>query len=821
MAPDINATVEVEPETRTSLSVNSSGAGTIYWNPADTIDVFFGTKKASYISQNSSNALSAIFKTTATLSDNDYMSTNIWGLYPSNSSSTCDGSSVTTTFPSTQYGVPNTFDDNLFPAIAHSTSTSLQFYNVCGGIKFSLSRNDIKSITFRGNNNAYLAGDIRVTFSDGLPQATVVKGVREIKLIPKQGQTFASGKDYYIITLPTTLSSGFEMTFLTTDGTIGTFHYTGSVTIKRSVFSKKAWIDSYVDDWAAPTSMYSSIYWSKNYGDIEDRFEFTCEGGTLVADPKTLYQKIFYQLAMDQATFEAVYPEFIASYDETDLGTVEYISSIPALRWSIPAEQLWSIAYDASLNGGDIPEIEHKVAFRARNGAVFVVILKAEVKPVQAYKVPSERYIANYWTSGEMVLGTNFSEGEKYEFALYNVYTPAAGETASSKCLFNNNINAAFYTDQTGVINLEAIPELNLPAVGEPGVEIASIKYFFCKEMEDINTIGDFKVKFEVSADSVSLMATILNAYAMGRPELKGVTETIATINNEAGGFAPNIVSLNKESIVAKALLNTMNVIGEDGAGKDRPSAGELYIYIGAIGKVCGDDNGEGGFEVNLYWPKAWYDYESWAEWQDHFAAKYRQPVYLSRSGGDYSFIDAVDFGQGGSFITVKDLVNPKDWRARPFDEQKDKYGNVISGQVDGFEYFSNYWQYYGPFDIQVDLTSIRCNLGDGGIIIGLPVAFEINAGVSKQELKNQIVDLSLPYREKDQTYSGLTIGEKIDLLSGKAGEFGFLTYKNNGPSVNRDFELYVPVRVTYGWGSIEQYITVKVFKNAYSFSQQ
>ena len=45
-APEIKATVETESKTRTSLSVDETGAGTIYWNPADQIDVFFGTKKA-------------------------------------------------------------------------------------------------------------------------------------------------------------------------------------------------------------------------------------------------------------------------------------------------------------------------------------------------------------------------------------------------------------------------------------------------------------------------------------------------------------------------------------------------------------------------------------------------------------------------------------------------------------------------------------------------------------------------------------------------------------------------------------------------------
>ena len=44
-----------------------------------------------------------------------------------------------------------------------------------------------------------------------------------------------------------------------------------------------------------------------------------------------------------------------------------------------------------------------------------------------------------------------------------------------------------------------------------------------------------------------------------------------------------------------------------------------------------------------------------------------------------------------------------------------------------------------------------------------------------------------------------------------KESKYGFLTYKNNGTKVS-EFEIYVKVKVTYGWGVIEtKPITVKV----------
>ncbi len=283
-APDIKAKVETESKTRTSLSVDESGAGTIYWNPADKIDVFFGTTKASYTSQNAADAMTALFKTTDSFSGSGFSSTNIWGLYPSSSTSSCDGSAITTTLPSTQYGVPNTFDNDLFMAVAHSTSTSLQFYNVCGGIKFNLAYDDIKKVTLRGNNNEDLAGTVSISFVGGLPKATIINGVKEITLTPKTGATFIKGADYYFTLLPGTLSEGFTMEFTTVDGSVAFLNYVESaITIKRSVFARKGNLDVYASfgDDRQPSNV---IYYTSTDGQIVTPTHADAFGANIVSN---------------------------------------------------------------------------------------------------------------------------------------------------------------------------------------------------------------------------------------------------------------------------------------------------------------------------------------------------------------------------------------------------------------------------------------------------------------------------------------------------------------------------------------------------------
>ena len=547
---------------------------------------------------------------------------------------------------------------------------------------------------------------------------------------------------------------------------------------------------AYIKTYVAPQDLESEV--------DAGQFTFDCDGDTLDVESVNIYE----QLNITKETFERVYPEFKLTLDEEEEDaeegddaaaeeeeeeegdTVVWDPETGILSWIGTAEWVWENAVDEEDAPGEA--LTREVYFvNPTNGAKITVTLSALPAVIQAYKIPIERYIPNYWTP-------------KFDFTLYNVATPAVGETDSTKCVFVNNINASFYTDATGVIDLEGI--------GMEGLEVSGIEYFFCKDMEEITQIGTgddaIDVEFRVNEAGDSLYATV-----------NDVEECIATINNEYTDkpLTPNVVVLNKESDIAKLLLNTCP--GLDDLGNPLP--GELYILLGANGLICGDENG-GGFEVNLLWKE-----DKNGEWLDHFAAKYRQPVLLSDGAADV-FIDAVDFGEGGSFITIKDLINPMDWRARFFDPQKDENFVVKPDQVDGIDYFSNYWEYYGDIKISVDTLNIKATLGFEGEEIDLPVTVDVKVVETADDLKGMINDLTVTYRDKDgKAREGgaeglMNIEEYIDSL--EDGGFGFLTYHNNLTNVTKDFELHVPVQLRYGWGIIEKIITVHVYKTPESF---
>ena len=512
----------------------------------------------------------------------------------------------------------------------------------------------------------------------------------------------------------------------------------------------------------------------KNDQDMGE-LEFSCEGDELVAD-----LNVYEAFGMTKETFLRVYPEFKTTLEEEDdeagdtaanepetVGTdeVTFDPETGEITWTADAAWIWN---NGSVDEDDAPgaPLEKEVYFvNPNNGAVFTVTLKAKRAVIKSYRIKIDKYIKNYWN-------------DDLTAAQYNVFTPDYGEKDSTKCVFHNNINAAFLTDDEGVIDLTG--------VGMEDIEVSNIKYFFCDDMavdaegkEIVTKIGDYDVIFSIEDGEgtrtdvngvefdVTGTNTILLAKLADDEEAEPVE--IAYICNDADekDVTPNVVVLVKDldpNHLAKKLLNT----------------DELYVLLGATGMICGED----GFEVNLLWQ---HNPGTDEDWLDHFQADYIQPVKVTNKAAD-NFVDAVDFGQEGSFITLKDLVAPKDWRGRVF------------GMNEGDQYY-NYWDYYGIFKITVDIDQITCDLTPDKKV---PVTILLETK-SKEELKASL-NVSEAMRDadgnimKDEEGEVITIGDYIDSIDD--GGYGFLTYRNNGTYV-KEFKLFVPVTIQYGWGII------------------
>ena len=187
----------------------------ILWKPNDQIKVFYGSASAQFTSMNTEPEECTIFSSNTSLvyGGTESSSAYIWAVYPYSSTATHDKTSISLTVPANGAGVENSFSNGRFPSIGRSKDTNIAFYNVCGGICFTVSDDNIRSIKLSGNNNEVLAGTVKVGFDENdKPTVTeVVNGQRAVYI--NQNNPLQAGTWYYISTLPVNFTKGFTMQF--------------------------------------------------------------------------------------------------------------------------------------------------------------------------------------------------------------------------------------------------------------------------------------------------------------------------------------------------------------------------------------------------------------------------------------------------------------------------------------------------------------------------------------------------------------------------------------------------------------------------------
>ncbi len=239
----LSASQERNPDTRTVLQDETN----VYWQTADEVKLFYAGTSAKFTSTNTEPAAIASFTGTLQVligfNGGFDPETPLWGLYPYREDATADNGSVTTTLPEKQLAQAGSFARDMYPTLGRSQSLSMGFWGICGGVRFSLTQEGIKSATLEGLDGETLAGRIRVGFEDGVPVVQEVsEGHDAVTLAPPPGETFTPGQWYYIVALPGTLEKGFRLTFRKGSRTaeVVSEH---AVTIKRAIFGSLAEVD--------------------------------------------------------------------------------------------------------------------------------------------------------------------------------------------------------------------------------------------------------------------------------------------------------------------------------------------------------------------------------------------------------------------------------------------------------------------------------------------------------------------------------------------------------------------------------------------------
>ena len=209
----------------------------VFWEPGDEIAVFMGEQSAKFTTDITAATGTATFK--GTFGDATWPEDlDLWAVYPFSEDAVFDGETITTTLPSEQVAREGSFGKDMNLAIAYSNSSTLQFYNVGGGIRFSFTEEGIKKVVFEGLSGEILSGKVKIGLDEnGLPKVQEVSdGSQSITLLPPAGQeTFQKETCYYIVAIPGALERGYKLR-LFVDDLYADKVSAKTVDLKRSIF---------------------------------------------------------------------------------------------------------------------------------------------------------------------------------------------------------------------------------------------------------------------------------------------------------------------------------------------------------------------------------------------------------------------------------------------------------------------------------------------------------------------------------------------------------------------------------------------------------
>lgn len=214
----------------------------VFWSANEDIRIFCGSSASGrFTSTNSAPAARAEFTGSFQGTGN---SSEYWAVYPYQETSVFDGSGVTVNIPAVQTAVEGTFADTEFPCIARTSGRNLEFKNVCGGARFTVSQSGITAITFSSNSGESLCGNAKVAFdeSGAVALVSVSGGSDSVTMNAPDEGGFVPGKSYYISLLPETLENGFSVTLDKADE-YGIYSTTKTVTVHSSMFGALENID--------------------------------------------------------------------------------------------------------------------------------------------------------------------------------------------------------------------------------------------------------------------------------------------------------------------------------------------------------------------------------------------------------------------------------------------------------------------------------------------------------------------------------------------------------------------------------------------------
>lgn len=197
-------TAGISAETKAELKADDDTK--VLWSAGEVVDVWVGETAYTFTGENASAAASTTFRGTAPAD------LGTWVLVsPQGAGTGKSGKVISASLPATQTAVADGFDPDAALIAGLGTGATVTCKHLYSGISFTLSGSGVRSVCLRGNAGEKIAGEFSFDISGGTP--VISGGTSEtIVLNAPGGETFQSGKWYYILCLPVTFSKGITIT---------------------------------------------------------------------------------------------------------------------------------------------------------------------------------------------------------------------------------------------------------------------------------------------------------------------------------------------------------------------------------------------------------------------------------------------------------------------------------------------------------------------------------------------------------------------------------------------------------------------------------
>ncbi len=257
----------------TKTMINPADSTKVLWSPDEYFRIFSGNMAGLFYSMNINPATSIEIRgglvpvsgTTGSASG------KFWAVYPYSSAISCNNDeSVVLNVNSSQVGAVGSFAKEMAPAVAFSTNTHFTFYNVCGGLRFTVEEPGIKAIKFTSTGaDEWLSGQVTVEMDPTTKRPVITNisnGIPYVIITAPDGGTFIPGEHYYVMFIPGTVS-GLSITFFK-GGASNPTTLQKTLTVKRSAIGMLDKIDHGVwiplNQMPAPTTvdLGLSVLWS-------------------------------------------------------------------------------------------------------------------------------------------------------------------------------------------------------------------------------------------------------------------------------------------------------------------------------------------------------------------------------------------------------------------------------------------------------------------------------------------------------------------------------------------------------------------------------